>query len=211
MGTRRHKKHPRRRYRGGEEFVPKPFVAPTPNPNSRRAPNLAVLKAAHEESEKKRYEDWKAKREVEAREDMKGHEENRAMAPFYEKKRNELSRELIDTTRDRDSDAKMAPFFEKKKNELRQELIDTARHREEADIESTRKADEKKRRAECREHLKSHDPPLRSPNSVQTWLADKSNQKNNPSDYKEVRDCLRILKAPKGGRRTRRRKSHRRR
>jgi hypothetical protein len=180
MGTRRH----RRRYRGGEEFVPKPFVAPKPNPNSRRPVNIEGAKKMHEEAEKKRYEEWKAKREVEARQDLKGHEENRMMAPFYEKKKNELS----------------------------QELIDTAKHREEADIESTRDADEKKRRSECKNHLRSHVPPLKNTATAQSWLQDKSNQKKDPYDYKEVRDCVRILNAPTGGRRkTRRRKSHRRR
>jgi hypothetical protein len=179
MGTRRQK----RRYRGGEEFVPKPFVPPKPNPNSRRPINIELAKQMHKAAEKKRYEAWKAIREVEARQDMK----------------------------DRESDAKMAPFYEKKKNELSQELIDTAKHREEADIESTRDADEKKRRSECKEHLRSHDPPLKNTAIAKSWLEDKSNQKKDPYDYKEVRDCVRILNAPTGGRRTRRRKSHRRR
>jgi len=171
MGTRR------RRQRGGEEFVKRPFVPPA-NPAA-----INRAKAAHENSEIKRYNEWKAKREVEAREDAKAREE----------------------------DAKMAAFYEKKKREQAQELIDTARQREEADIESTRKADEKARRVECKEHLRSHNPPLKSPEAAQAWLSDKLNQRANPQDYKEVRDCLRVLTAPKGGRRTRRRKSHRRR
>jgi hypothetical protein len=173
MGTRRH----RRRYRGGEEFVKRPFVAPA-NPAA-----INRARAAHENSEIKRYNEWKAKREVEAREDAKGREE----------------------------DANMASFYEKQKRDQAQELIDTAKHREEADIESTRKADEKARLVECKEHLRSHSPPLKSPSAAQEWLSNKLNQKANPQDYKEVRDCLRVLTAAKGGRKTRRRKSHRRR
>jgi len=181
MGTRRRIKHHRRRYRGGEEFIERPFVAPKGvNPSS-----LPMLAKKHKIEEEARYNAWKAKREVEAREDLKGREE----------------------------DAKMAPFYDKQKRERRDELIETARQREESDIESTRAASEKARRAECREHLRSHDPSLSSPTKADSWLADKRNQKQNPQDYAEVRNCVRILTTPKaaGRRRTRRHKSHRRR
>ena len=180
MGTKRRVKHHRRRYRGGEEFVERPFVAPKGiNPSA-----LPMLAKKHKAEEEKRYEAWKKNREVEAREDLKGREE----------------------------DAKMEAFYDKQKRERRDELIETARQREESDIESTRAASEKARRAECREHLRSHDPSLSSPTKANEWLADKLNQRQNPQDYAEVRNCVRILTASKAaGRRTRRRHTRRRR
>lgn len=180
MGTRRRIRHHRKRYRGGEEFIEKKFVMPTGvNPRT-----FGALKARHEAAERARYEAWKKSRDVEAREDAKGREE----------------------------DAKMADFYEKQKKERAQELIETAQQRETTDIESTRAADEKARRSECRSHLRSHNPSLSTPKAAKEWLADKTNMRANPQDYKEVRDCLRILTASKDGAgRTRRRKSHRRR
>jgi hypothetical protein len=161
MGTRRrHRKH-----RGGDPFIP----------------DKTATGPAAREREKKRYEEWLAKRKVEAVEDAKGHEEN----------------------------AKMADFYAKQKRERAQELIETAKQREEADIESTRAADEKARKSECKTYLRSHDPALSSPKAAKEWLADKTNRAN-PQDYKEVRDCVRILGAT-GGRKTRRRKTRRRR
>jgi hypothetical protein len=177
MGTRRRVKHHRKRYRGGEEFIERPFVAPKGvNPSS-----LPMLAKKHKIEEEARYNAWKANREVEAREDLKGREE----------------------------DAKMEPFYEKQKRERRDELIETARRREESDIESTRAASEKARRAECREYLRSHDPSLSSPTKANAWLANKLNQRTNPQGYAEVRNCLRILTASKGaGRRKTRRRRH---
>lgn len=81
----------------------------------------------------------------------------------------------------------------------------------EKDIESTRAADEKKRRNECRDHLRSHDPALSSPKAAKQWLENKDNRRANPQDYAEVRDCVRILTSTGAGRKTRRRKSRRRR
>lgn len=161
MGTRR--RH--RRHRGGDPFIP----------------DKTATGPAAREREKKRYEEWLAKRKVEAVEDAKGREE----------------------------DAKMADFYAKQKRERAQELIDTAKQREESDIESTRAADEKARRSECRNYLRSHNPPI-SPKTASEWLADKTNRAN-PQDYKEVRDCVRILTSTGAGRKTRRRKSRRRR
>jgi hypothetical protein len=148
-------------------------------------PDKTAVGPAAREREKKRYEAWLAKRKVEAVEDAKGREE----------------------------DAKMADFYAKQKRERSEELVETAKQREEADIESTRAADEKARRSECRNHLRSHDPSLSSPKAANEWLANKSNMRANPQDYKEVRDCVRILTSSKdgAGRKTRRRKSRRRR
>lgn len=182
MGTRRRRQH-KKRYRGGDEFVEQKFAAPAGNVPPR---TLALLKRTHDVKERARYEAWKAKREVEAREDAKGREE----------------------------DAKMADFYAKQKREREHELINTAQQRAEASIESTREADDKRQRNECRDYLRSHTPPLKNPEEVKNWLADKSNMRENPADYKEVRDCLRFLTAKKEGagrRKTRRLKSHRRR
>ena len=90
MGTRRRVRHHRKRYRGGEEFVKRPFVAPA-NPAA-----INRARAAHESSEIKRYNEWKAKREVEAREDAKGREEDAKMAAFNEKQKRERAKELED-------------------------------------------------------------------------------------------------------------------
>jgi hypothetical protein len=145
-------------------------------------PDKTAIGPAGQEREKKRYEAWLANRKVEAVEDAKGHEEN----------------------------AMMAAFNEKQKRERSQELIDTAKQREESDIESTRAADEKARRSECINYLRSHNPPI-SRKAAKKWLENKDNLRANPQDYAEVRDCVRILGAAGAGRKTRRRKTRRRR
>jgi hypothetical protein len=92
MGTRRRVRHHRKRYRGGEEFIERPFVMPQGvNPRL-----IGTLKAKHVASEKARYEAWKAKRDVEAREDAKGREEDAKMAAFNEKQKQQRAKELDD-------------------------------------------------------------------------------------------------------------------
>ena len=139
------------------------------------------------EREHKRYEAWLAKRKVEAVEDH-----------GLEKIKQDRLSELKSLARD--SPVKLRIHEEQQKIA-------------EKDIETTRKADDKARRSECRNYLKSHTPPLNSPKEAKEWLEDKSHKRENPVDYKDVSNCVRILQAPKdgAGRRTRRRKSHRRR
>jgi hypothetical protein len=92
MATRRRIRHHRKRYRGGEAFVERPFVMPTgANPRS-----IGTLKAQHLASEKARYEVWKKTREVEAREDAKGREDDAKMAAFNEKQKQQRAKELED-------------------------------------------------------------------------------------------------------------------
>jgi hypothetical protein len=92
MGTKRRVKHHRRRYRGGEEFIERPFNPPKGvNPSA-----LPMLAKKHKAEEEKRYQEWKAKREVEAREDLKGREEDAKMASFYERQKQERGKELDD-------------------------------------------------------------------------------------------------------------------
>lgn len=140
---------------------------------------------AGQEREKKRYEAWLANRKVEAVEDS-----------ALEKIKQDRLRELS-------SVASTSPV----KARIHQEQEKLA----EKDIESTRAADEKKRRSECKAHLRSHNPPLKSPDAAKVWLDNKDNRRANPQDYAEVRDCLRILTATGAGRKTRRRKTRRRR
>ena len=148
-------------------------------------PDPTATGPAAKEREKKRYEAWLAKRKVEAVEDY-----------GLEKIKQDRSSELKSLARD--SPVKLRIHEEEQKIA-------------EKDIETTRKADDKARRAQCKEHLRSHTPALTSPKAAKEWLADKSHMRENPVDYKEVRNCVRILQANGAGRRTRRRKSRRRR
>ena len=148
-------------------------------------PDPTATGPAAKEREKKRYEAWLAKRKVEAVEDY-----------GLEKIKQDRSSELK-------SLARVSPV----KLRIHEEQQKIA----EEDIETTRKADDKARRAQCKEHLRSHTPALTSPKAAKEWLADKSHMRENPVDYKEVRNCVRILQANGAGRRTRRRKSRRRR
>ena len=80
MGTRRRVRHHRKRYRGGEPFIP----------------DLTATGPAAKERERKRYEAWLAKRKVEAEDDAKGHEENAKMAAFNERQKQQRAKELED-------------------------------------------------------------------------------------------------------------------
>ena len=150
-------------------------------PMDMNATRIVTLKKQHEASEKARYEDWLKRRTSEAKHEMK--------------QREDTSAELKEI-------ASTSPV----KSRIHEEEQAIA----EKDIESTRSADESARRKECRATLRSHSPPLVSPKAAKDWLADKANMKSNPQDYAEVRSCVRALEAA-GGRRTRRRKTHRRR
>jgi len=145
------------------------------------ATRIVALKKQHDASEKVRYEEWLKRRTSEAKHEMK--------------QRDDKAAELKDL-------ASTSPV----KSRIHEEEQAIA----EKDIESTRMSDESKRRKECRDTLRSHSPPLGSPKAAKAWLADKANMKSNPQDYAEVRSCVRALEAA-GGRRTRRRKTHRRR
>ena len=169
MGTRRRVRHHRKRYRGGEPFIP--------DPNA--------IGPAAKEREEKRYEAWLAKRKVEAVEDHG----------------------LEKIKQDRSSELKSLATVSPVKFRIHEEQQKIA----EADIETTRKADEKERRKGCRNYLQSHTPPLNSAKDAKEWLAVRANKRADLQDYVEVRDCLRILTATGAGRRTRRRKSRRRR
>jgi len=146
-------------------------------------PDPSAIGPAGQAREKKRYEAWLANRKVEAVEDS-----------ALEKIKQDRLRELS-------SMASSSPV----KARIHEEQEKIA----EKDIESTRAVDEKKRRSECKAHLRSHNPPLKSPDAAEEWLAT-ANRRANPQDYAEVRDCVRILKSTRGGK-TRRRKTRRRR
>jgi hypothetical protein len=183
MGTRRHK----RRYRGGEEFVAKPFVSKLTNP---RGLDVMREKKSHEESEKKRYQDWKSKRDIEARQDMK----------------------------DRESDAKMAAFNEKQKRE-RYEELESVRKAEEERRKSAEEEPSKKKHP-CVEVLKSAGVTGKTKKdltaSVRKFsMKNHPDKGGDTAKFQEVYGCyekkLAYLEDKGGRRRTRRRKSHRRR
>lgn len=168
MGTRRRTKHHKRRYRGGEEFVARPFKAVTGRPGER---------AGHQAAETKRYNEWKAKREVEAREDAKGREEDAKMAAFNEKQKQQRAKELEDLR-------KMEERRRKSISDRCEDILETN------GITGT--ADEKKK-AYRRFALKNH--------------PDKG---GDTATFQKVDGCYK--KGLEGaGRKTRRRKSHRRR
>jgi hypothetical protein len=148
-------------------------------------PDKTAIGPAGQEREKKRYEAWLANRKIEAVEDS-------ALEKIKRERLDELS-----------GLASTSPV--KARIHEEQEKIS------EKDIESTRAADEETRRLECKAHLRSHIPPLKSRSAAKEWLDNKDNRRANPQDYAEVRDCVRILGAAGAGRKTRRRKTRRRR
>lgn len=164
MGTRR-----RYRYRGGDPFIP--------NPNA--------TGPAGEEREKKRYQAWLAKRNVEAVEDAKGREENAKMAAFNAKQAEARKAEIEE--------------LRLKKSEEKQDEVNDVNRPSNTDI------------TDCKKILKSHG--IMSLNNGKVWLKDKENRKVGADVFAQVSGCVKTIEASRqgSGRKTRRRKSRRRR
>jgi hypothetical protein len=181
MATRRRVRHHRKRYRGGEEFIEKKFVMPAGvNPRA-----FGTLKARHEAAERARYEAWKKSREVEAREDAKGREEDAKMAAFNAKQIEARKAEVEE--------------LRLKKSEEKQDEATDDMGPSSADVKN------------CKKTLKSRG--IMSLSKGKEWLANKENRKAGAAVYAEVVGCVKTIEASRqaAGRRTRRRKSHRRR
>jgi hypothetical protein len=160
MGTRR-----RHRKRGGDPFIP--------NPNATGPAGM--------EREKKRYEEWLAKRKVEAVEESKGREENAKMASFNKKQLDQRKKELDD----------LRKLEQERRERLQEQSNPCMNILKQAGITGT--PDEMKK-AYRRFSLKNH--------------PDKG---GDTATFQKVNDCYQQKTASGAGRKTRRRKSRRRR
>jgi len=185
MGTRR--RH-RRRYRGGEEFIERPFVMPT----GVKPTSIGTLKAKHLASEKARYEAWKAKREVEARAEASAREASARQ----------------DIEKGKEEDAKMASFNKKRGEERKKELDDLRK------LEQERRERLQEESNPCMNILKqagiTGTPDEMKKAYRRFSLKNHPDKGGDTATFQTVSDCYDKTKVG-AGRKTRRRKSRRRR